>query len=64
MIRKIAAFVPVLALAGTSVFAAQAPATTDPAPATKTTAKKHSKKHGKKSTATSTDTATPAPAKK
>jgi hypothetical protein len=64
MIRKIAAFVPVLALAGTSVFAAQAPATDTTATKTEKSTKKHAKKHSKKAkTATSTD-ATTAPAKK
>jgi len=63
MIRKFAAFVPVLTLVGASAFAAQAPATDT---TTTTTEKKHAKKHAKKAKAsktTTTDT-TAAPAKK
>ena len=61
MIRKFAAFVPVLALVGTSaVFAAQAPATDAPAK----TDKKHAKKHTKKTKTTTATETTTAPAKK
>lgn len=57
-------FVPVLAILGTSAFAAQAPATNDPAPKTE---KKHAKKHSKKAKASKTTTSADpaaAPAKK